>query len=123
MRRLDELHLNYPFAGSRMLRDFLRAEGVEIGRGRVTTLTTDFCFEAVEEALAKHGKPEIFNTDQGSQFAAPRCPSGHLGRRRRPDGRQPHRDQHGRQGILARQRLCREAVALGEVRGGLPQGL
>src|SRR6202011_95608 len=28
----------------------------------------DFCLEAVEEALAKHGKPEIFNTDQGSQF-------------------------------------------------------
>lgn len=147
MRRLDELHLNYPFAGSRMLRDFLRAEGVEIGRGRVITLmrrmgiealyrrpnaskpapghqvfpyllremrierpnqvwamdityipmargfvtlaavvdwysrrvlswrlsitmTTDFCIEAVEEALAKHGKPEIFNTDQGSQFTS-----------------------------------------------------
>jgi len=28
----------------------------------------DFCVEALEEALAKHGKPEIFNTDQGSQF-------------------------------------------------------
>ena len=27
-----------------------------------------FCIEALEEALAKHGKPEIFNTDQGSQF-------------------------------------------------------
>lgn len=145
MRRLDELHLNYPFAGSRMLRDFLRAEGFAIGRCRVITLmrrmgiealyrrpntskpapghlvfpyllrgmkierpnqvwamdityipmargfvylaavvdwysrrvlswrlsitmTADFCLEAVEEALAKHGKPEIFNTDQGSQF-------------------------------------------------------
>lgn len=32
------------------------------------TLTTDFCIEAVEEAIATHGKPEIFNTDQGSQF-------------------------------------------------------
>jgi len=32
MRRIDELHLAYPFAGSRMLRDLLRAEGVEIGR-------------------------------------------------------------------------------------------
>ena len=32
------------------------------------TLEADFCVEAVEEALAKHGKPEIFNTDQGSQF-------------------------------------------------------
>ncbi len=33
-----------------------------------TTLEADFCIEAVEEALAKHGTPEIFNTDQGSQF-------------------------------------------------------
>jgi putative transposase len=32
------------------------------------TLTTDFCIEAVQEAIALHGKPEIFNTDQGSQF-------------------------------------------------------
>ena len=27
-----------------------------------------FCVETLQEALAKHGKPEIFNTDQGSQF-------------------------------------------------------
>lgn len=32
------------------------------------TLETDFCVEAVEEALAQYGKPAIFNTDQGSQF-------------------------------------------------------
>lgn len=32
------------------------------------TLTTDFCIETVNEAIARHGKPEIFNTDQGSQF-------------------------------------------------------
>lgn len=32
------------------------------------TLTTDFCIETVREAVAKYGKPEIFNTDQGSQF-------------------------------------------------------
>ena len=32
------------------------------------TMGADFCVEALEEALAKHGKPEIFNTDQGSQF-------------------------------------------------------
>ena len=145
MRRIDELHLDYPFAGSRMLRDLLRGEGVEIGRQRVATMMkrmgitalyrrpntskpapghkiypyllrstaverpnqvwamdityipmargfvylaavvdwfsrrvlswrvsitmeVEFCLEAVEEALAKHGKPEIFNTDQGSQF-------------------------------------------------------
>ena len=145
MRRLDELHLEFPFAGSRMLRDLLAAEGSKIGRRHVKTLmqrmgiealyrrprTTkpepghkiypyllrgmeitrpnqvwamdityipmargfvylavvldwasrrvlawrvsitmeaSFCVETLEEALAKHGKPEIFNTDQGSQF-------------------------------------------------------
>ena len=147
MRRIDVLHLDYPFAGSRMLRDLLRGEGVEIGREMVRTmmrrmgiealyrrpntskpspghqiypyllrgltveranqvwamdityipmargfvylaavvdwfsrrvlawrvsitLEVDFCLEAVEEALARHGKPEIFNTDQGSQFTS-----------------------------------------------------
>jgi putative transposase len=35
-----------------------------------TTLETAFCKEALEEALAKYGKPEIFNTDQGSQFTS-----------------------------------------------------
>ncbi len=147
MRRLDELHLDHPFAGARMLRDLLRREGVAVGRRHVATLmkrmgieaiyrrpntskpapghriypyllrgvtierpnqvwATDisyipmrrgfvylaavvdvftrrvlshrvsitmeaaFCVEALKEALAKHGKPEIFNTDQGSQFTS-----------------------------------------------------
>ena len=147
MRRMDELHLDYPFAGSRMLRDLLRGESVQIGRARVITLMrkmgveaiyrrpntskpapghkihpyllrgltinrpgqvwamdityipmargfvylaavvdwatrrvlswrvsitmeVDFCLEAVEEALARYGPPEIFNTDQGSQFTS-----------------------------------------------------
>jgi putative transposase len=34
------------------------------------TLEADFCVEAVEEALARHGKLDIFNTDQGSQFTS-----------------------------------------------------
>jgi putative transposase len=34
------------------------------------TLTVHFCVEALEEAMAKYGKPEIFNTDQGSQFTS-----------------------------------------------------
>ena len=34
------------------------------------TLTTDFCIEALEEALARFGKPDIFNTDQESQFTS-----------------------------------------------------
>ena len=145
MRRMDELHLDFPFAGSRMLRDLLSAEGFRTGRRHVATLmkrmgiqavyrkpntskpapghkiypyllrdlpvtrpnqvwamdityvpmargfvylaavidwfsrrvlswrlsiTMEFCVEAVEEALARHGKPEIFNTDQGSQFTS-----------------------------------------------------
>ena len=147
MRRMDELHLEFPFAGSRMLRDLLNKEGVEIGRCHVATLmkrmgiealyrkpntskpapghkiypyllrgmTIDrpnqvwamdityvpmargfvylaavvdwcsrrvlawrlsvtmeaaFCVEALEEALARHGRPEILNTDQGSQFTS-----------------------------------------------------
>ena len=35
------------------------------------TMEASFCVEALEEAMAKHGKPEIFNTDQGSQFTCP----------------------------------------------------
>ena len=146
MRRLDELHLEFPFAGSRMLCGLLAAEGSKIGRRHVSTLmrrmgieaiyrrpntskpapghriypyllrglmidhpnhvwATDityitmargfvylaavmdwfarrilawrlsntmeasFCIDAVEE-LANHGCPQIFNTDQGSQFTS-----------------------------------------------------
>jgi putative transposase len=147
MRRIDALHLDYPFAGSRMLRDLLRGEGVVIGREMVRTMMrrmciealyrrpntskaapghkifpyllrgltvdrpnqvwamdityipmargfvylavvvdwfsrrvlawrlsitmeVDFCLDAVAEALAKYGRPTIFNTDQGSQFTS-----------------------------------------------------
>jgi len=147
MRRIDELHLEFPFAGSRMLRDLLNEEGIRIGRCHVATLmkrmgvealyrkpntskpapghriypyllrgmTIDrpnqvwamdityipmargfvylaavvdwfsrrvlawrlsitmeaaFCVEALEEALAGYGRPEIFNTDQGAQFTS-----------------------------------------------------
>jgi putative transposase len=145
MRRIDRLHLECPFAGSRMLRGLLAAEGCKIGRRHVKTLmrrmgiealyrrprTTQpepghkiypyllrglditrpnqvwamdityipmargfvylavvldwfsrrvlssrvsitmeaaFCVETLEDALARYGKPDIFNTDQGSQF-------------------------------------------------------
>ena len=147
MRRMDELHLEYPFAGSRMLKGLLTGEGHEVGRCHVSTLmkrmgiealyrrpntskpapghkiypyllrnlavtrsnqvwamdityvpmargfvylaavvdwfsrkvlawrlsitlSADFCVEALEEALAHHGRPEIFNSDQGSQFTS-----------------------------------------------------
>jgi len=147
MRRIDELHLEHPFAGSRMLRDFLRREGFRVGRRHVgtlmqrmgiealyrkpntsrkhpahpvhpyllrglkidranqvwamdityvpmargfvylaavmdwhsrrvlahrvsITLDTEFCIEALNEAVARYGVPEIMNTDQGSQFTS-----------------------------------------------------
>jgi putative transposase len=147
MRRLDELHLELPFYGSRKLTRELQKEGHDVGRRHVVTLmrrmgieviyrkprtsipareaairpyllgnlpidrpnqvwasditylpmahgfmylvaildvasrkvlafrlsntlTADFCVEALEEALAKFGAPEIFNTDQGSQFTS-----------------------------------------------------
>ena len=147
MRRIDELHLEHPFAGGRMMRDMLRQEGLLSGRRHVSTLMrrmdvealyrkpntsrrhprhlvhpyllrglavtrpnqvwamdityipmakgfvylaavmdwfsrkvlawrvsitmdTAFCVETVEEALARYGAPDIFNTDQGSQFTS-----------------------------------------------------
>jgi putative transposase len=147
MRRIDALHLECPFAGSRMMRDMLNREDIAIGRRHVRTLMkqmgiaaiyrrpntskpspghkiypyllrevkvdrpdqvwatdityipmargfvylvaivdwfsrrvlshrvsitmeADFCVEALEEALEKYGKPDIFNTDQGSQFTS-----------------------------------------------------
>jgi putative transposase len=147
MRRMDELHMAWPFAGSRMLQGLLCGEGFKVGRKHVRTLMkrmgieaiyrrpntskpgpghkiypyllrklavtkpnqvwamdityipmrrgfvylaavvdwftrrvlawrlsitleTAFCIEAVNEAIAKYGKPDIFNTDQGSQFTS-----------------------------------------------------
>ena len=79
------------------------------------TLEAEFCLEAVEEALARHGKPEIFNTDQGSQFTSAAFTGLLLDN--------ADRDQHGWQRRLARQRLRRAAVAVGQIRGGLSAGL
>jgi len=147
MRLIDEIHLKYPFYGSRRIRNELRDLGHDVGRGHVSTLmkkmgimalyqkprlsvphpdhkvypyllrgveisranhcwaaditylpmargfcylgaimdwasrrvlawrlsnTLDasFCTEALEEAIMKYGTPEIFNTDQGSQFTS-----------------------------------------------------
>ena len=145
MKRIDEIHLEIPFYGSRKITRELKAEGVTINRKRVqrlmqlmrisavapkpdtskpapehakfpyllrnlavtrpnqvwapdityipmahgfvylvaimdwysrrvlswrisTTLSTDFCVGALNDALEQHGKPDIFNSDQGSQF-------------------------------------------------------
>ena len=47
MRRIDELHLEHPFAGARMLRDMLKLEGVEIGRKHVSTLMKKMTIKAL----------------------------------------------------------------------------
>src|SRR5450432_1998719 len=47
MRLIDALHLDYPFAGSRMLRDLLRGEGIVIGREMVRTMMRRMCIEAL----------------------------------------------------------------------------
>ena len=47
MRRIDELHLDYPFAGSRILRDLLVGEGIAIGRRHVATLMKRMAIEAL----------------------------------------------------------------------------
>ena len=47
MRRIDELHLDYPFAGSRMLKRLLQDEGFEVGRTHVRTLMRRMGIEAI----------------------------------------------------------------------------
>ena len=47
MRRIDELHLELPFAGSRMLRDLLNQEGNRVGRKHVRTLMRRMGIEAI----------------------------------------------------------------------------
>ena len=75
------------------------------------TLDASFCVEALEEALARHGTPEIFNTDQGQ-------PVHRLRLHRAPaDGRRP--DLDGRQGPVPGQHLHRAAVAFAQIRGRL----
>ncbi len=99
------------------------------------SLDVSFCLEALDEALARFGKPEIFNTDpfaacwphplRGSDRWSPDHrwqPIHQRGLHRPAPGcRCPHLD--GRAWSLARQRLRRAAVALAQVRGGAPQGL
>jgi putative transposase len=47
MRRIDELHLNYPFAGSQMLRDLLWQQELEVGRRHVRKLMLKMAIEAI----------------------------------------------------------------------------
>ena len=47
MHRIDVLHLEHPFAGSRMLRDLLDAEGIKVGRLHVATLMKKMAITAI----------------------------------------------------------------------------
>jgi len=78
------------------------------------TMDVSFCLDALQEALARFGWPEIFNTDQGSQFTS----AAFTGAR---GSRHPHLD--GRPRPLDGQRVHRAAVALAQARGHLPQRL
>jgi len=73
------------------------------------TMEAAFCVETLKDALARYGKPDIFNTELAVHRRG-------LHRRAR---RQRHYNQHGRQRRLARQRLRRAAVAQCQIRGGL----
>ena len=79
------------------------------------TLDASFCIEALEEALARYDAPRIFNTDQGAQFTSEGFTSvlADHGVAISMDGR----------GRWPRQRLQRAALAVRQVRGGLPQGI
>jgi putative transposase len=52
MKRIDALHLELPFAGSRMLRDLLNAEGIPVGRKHVATLMRRMGITAIYRAAA-----------------------------------------------------------------------
>ena len=87
------------------------------------TLDADFCVEALEEALGK-GRPEVFNTDQGSQFTGASSPEPvHRRGLHRTPGAQQGQNQHGRERAVQRQHIRGAAVEDGEVRGSLPESL
>jgi putative transposase len=62
MRRIDALHLDYPFASSRMLRDLLRGEGIVIGRNLVATMMRRMGIEAL------HRRPNTFKPAAGHKI-------------------------------------------------------
>src|ERR1700694_6064780 len=63
MRRIDELHLNFPFAGARMLRDMLKLAGFEVGRKHVRTLMERMGLAGIyrkRKTSAPHPEHEIY---------------------------------------------------------------
>src|ERR671910_360756 len=89
------------------------------------TMDAEFCVDALEEALVRHGRPEIFNSERqratGSSAGASSRQPVHQRRLHRPARGARRRHQHGRQGPVPQQYLHRAAVAQPQVRGGLHQ--
>ena len=71
MRRIDELHLDYPFVGSRMMRDLLRGEGITIRRERVVTMMRRMGIEA----LYRHPNTSIVGAASLAMLAGPNTPT------------------------------------------------
>lgn len=69
MRRIDQLHLEHPFAGSRMLRDFLRLQGVEVGRRHVGTLMRRMGIEATYRKTGWGGRGRARSTSVSASGA------------------------------------------------------
>ena len=67
MRRIDELHLEYPFAGSRMLRDMLARQGLQVGRRHIKTLMRKMSIEAIYRG------PTLQNPRQDTGFIPTCC--------------------------------------------------
>ncbi len=67
MRRMDEWYLEFPFAGSRMLRDLLNREGIEIGRRHVATLMKRMGMEAISR------KPNTSSRRRGTRSTRTCC--------------------------------------------------
>ncbi|SCB53633.1 hypothetical protein GA0061099_10842, partial [Bradyrhizobium yuanmingense] len=72
MQRLDRLHLEFPFAGSRMLRDLLAAEGCKIGRRHVKTLMRRIGYNAASVILVA---ANVVDRDPGCEQLAEICHS------------------------------------------------
>ena len=84
MRRIDGLHLEHPFAGSRMLRDLLRGEGHDVGRRHVSTLMKKMAIAALYragEATAVSARPGRSDLLEERDIASPAPRARSLARR------------------------------------------
>jgi len=145
MRRIDELHLEHPFLGARLLRDVLNREGFAVGRKHVATLMRRMGIEplyrkpntskkhpghAVYPYLLRGLAVERANHVWAMDITYIPMAQGFVylcavvdWASRRVLAHRVSITQHGRQGRVARQRICRAAVAHDQVRRGVPARL